>query len=546
MPKAKSRTAKRALPLDAYVRVSKVGGRNGDSFISPDVQRDRIAAWAQARDRKVNALAPELDVSGGTVDRPVLNEAIRRVEEGESGGIVVWRLDRFGRTLIDSLSLIRRIREAGATFASVEDGFDLSTPAGRLAMKVMLSLGEYELERITDTFEESRRRAVGRGLHLTPTVPFGYRRACSRCGADAIEPGNGNRRSRCRACGAEGGGKLEPDPETGPLIAELFDRRANGEGWADLSRWMESTGAKTQRGRSIWSLRALRDIIRNDVYLGVAEHGEFRREGAHEPLVDEPTWRRAQRRGSQTRSRAKEPALLGGLLRCSGCRHVMAAKTQKLADGRLLHQFRCRQAEGHGKGSCQAWASLSGVEALELAEQLRAGLEERAHLRARAARASDYSLAAARTERARATLAEYAADHGLQERIGWEAYQAGFDARTAAVADAETAEERERDQQEAEAVLPEPEHLDQQAWSGYTVEERRSLLASGIGTVFIRRRSSRDEPLVSRIHVRWHGMPAVDLPGKGRRDYTPRPFLFDSPGDVGAPAVQDSQPSGGD
>ena len=455
-------------------------------------------------------------MSGATVDRPVLNEAMRRVEEGESGGIVVYDVKRFGRTLIDSLGLIKRITEAGATFASVQDGFDLSTQGGRLAMRMMLVLAEDELERITANWDEARRRAVERGVHLTATVPFGYRR----------RDDNG----------------LEPDPVNAPVLTELFERRANGEGWSDLSRWMESIGAKTQRGRATWSLRALRDIVRNDVYLGVAEHGQFRREGAHEPLTDEVTWRRAQRRGSQTASRAKEPALLGGLLRCAGCRHVMAAKTQTLADGRLLHYFRCRQADGPGNCSCPAWASLSGVEALDLVEQLRAGLHERARVWAEAAEASSESLAAANTARARATLAEYAADFGLQERIGWEAYQAGLDARASAVAEAKAAEERERDQEEAEATLPEPEHLDEGAWSGYSVEERRLLVRSGIDTVFVRRRASRDDPLAGRVHVRWHGMDPVDLPGKGRRDYAPRPFLFDGPGDIGAPAPQDREP----
>jgi site-specific DNA recombinase len=508
-----------AQPLDAYVRVSQVRGRNGDSFISPDVQRDRIAHWAQAHGRQVNALPPELDVSGKTVDRPVLNEAMRRVEAGESGGIVVYRADRFGRTLIDSLGLIKRITDAGATFASVEDGFDLSTHGGRMAMKMMLVLAEGELERITENWDEARRRAVERGLHLTATVPFGYRR----------RDDNG----------------LEPDPVNGAIATELFERRTVGEGWAELARWLESIGAKTQRGRSQWSLRALRDIIRNDVYLGVAEHGSFRLEGAHEPLTDEQTWRRAQRTGSQTRSRASEPALLGGLLRCAGCRHVMAAKTQKLADGRLLHYFRCRQADGPGNGACQAWASVTGVEALELAEQLRTDLETRAKLRAKASKASGESVAAARTARARATLADYAADHGLQERIGWEAYQAGFDARAAAVEETEAAEGRERDVEEAEAALPDPRHFGYD-WEGVPTEARRARLRSGIDTVFVRRRSSRDEPLADRVHVRWRGMPAVDLPGQGRRDYSPRPFLFDRPDDVGALAPELGEPGSRD
>jgi hypothetical protein len=223
----------------------------------------------------------------------------------------------------------------------------------------------------------------------------------------------------------------------------------------------------------------------------------------------------------------------------------MAARTRKLADGRVLHAFRCRQADGHGKGSCQAWASLSGVEAVKLAERLRRDLQAKAKLRARAIKASNGSLAAAGTARARATLAEYAADYGLHERIGWEAYKAGLDARAAAVEEAEATEEREQDEEEAEAALPDPKHFGDD-WDRVPMETRRSRLQSGIDTVFVRRRSSRDEALAERIHIRWRGMPPVDLPRKGRRDYTPRPFLFDRPDDVGAVSPELGEPGGRD
>src|SRR3954451_8891114 len=158
--------------LDAYVRVSHVRGRSGDSVMSPAVQADRIAAWATAHGHRIAKLHEELDVSGSTVDRPKLNAVMQRIETGETGGVVVFKLDRFGRTLVDSLGLIDRIEQAGGTFASVSDGFDLSTDTGRLGLRVKLSDPQSELERIRGNWAEARERAVGRGLHITATVPF--------------------------------------------------------------------------------------------------------------------------------------------------------------------------------------------------------------------------------------------------------------------------------------------------------------------------------------------------------------------------------------
>src|SRR5206468_166999 len=83
-----------ALPLDAYVRVSDVRGRSGDSFISPKEQEERCRALATARGYKVGDVFSDMDVSGGKMRRPELDRAIARIEEGVSGGIIVAKLDR--------------------------------------------------------------------------------------------------------------------------------------------------------------------------------------------------------------------------------------------------------------------------------------------------------------------------------------------------------------------------------------------------------------------------------------------------------------------
>ena len=63
------------LKLDAYVRVSKVAGRSGSSFISPEVQSQQIERWAQAHGHTLSWHEPELDVSGGSMSRPVFDRS---------------------------------------------------------------------------------------------------------------------------------------------------------------------------------------------------------------------------------------------------------------------------------------------------------------------------------------------------------------------------------------------------------------------------------------------------------------------------------------
>ena len=139
----------------------------------------------------------ELDESGARADRPLLQEAIRRVEAGVSQGVVVAVLDRFGRSLVDSLALIDRIQAAGGTFVAVQNGLDLTTDTGRLVLRLMLSLAEYDLDRIRSNWDAARAHAIARGVHLGPKPPTGYRRLKSgRLRPDPDERSRGQRTVR--------------------------------------------------------------------------------------------------------------------------------------------------------------------------------------------------------------------------------------------------------------------------------------------------------------------------------------------------------------
>ncbi len=120
-----------------YVRVSKVGGRAGDRFLSPKLQHERIQGWCDANGHELAVLVEDLDVSGGRDDRDQLLTLVERVERGHLQGLVVATLDRFGRSLPFAIALIDRIDKAGGQFVSVADGLDTRTPYGRLALNII-------------------------------------------------------------------------------------------------------------------------------------------------------------------------------------------------------------------------------------------------------------------------------------------------------------------------------------------------------------------------------------------------------------------------
>ena len=336
--------------LDAYIRVSQVRGRSGPSFISPTQQRERIEAWIAAFGHERGEIFEELDASGARADRPKLQAAIERIERGESDGIVVAKLDRFGRSLMDGLQLIDRIRDAGGTFASVQDGFDLGTDTGGLVLRIMFSMAEYELDRVRGGWYDARARAVMRGIHPSARTPFGYARK-----RQGTTPGGAPKYV----------GPLLRDPRTGPLVTELYRRRVEQRAsHSELARWLTSLGVPTAAGRTSWSQRGVRDIIANRVYMGIAYASDVENPDAHPALIDRETWRLAQRAGQRTHPRSPHPSPLSGLMRCTGCRYVMRAERRRQARGEVW-AFSCRSVSGAHAWTCHAPAYIAITDELE-------------------------------------------------------------------------------------------------------------------------------------------------------------------------------------
>lgn len=508
------------LRLDVYVRVSQTRGRSGDSFISPVVQRDRAEQWISAFGHRRGKVFEELDQSGGRADRPKLLVAIERVEAGQSDGIVVAKLDRFGRTLVDGIRLVERLQAAGGTFVSVADGFDLTTETGRLVFRIMLSLAEFELDRIRGNWNDAKYRAVARGIHPSAVPPFGYRR--------------------------EGGrGPLIPDPVKAPLVTSLFERRAAGVGYAELGRFLAAQGARTAHGGSNWPQRAVKDIVRNEVYLGVAyartrdpSSGKVIAEGArndaaHAPLTDAETWKQAQRVSTRSEPRGLDPHPLGAVLRCAGCRYGMRPARRTLKGGTIVTDFSCKTAHSAAHG-CSAPARITDRGELTQYVVTRF-VDAIPELAAEATKASP-QLAVAEREAiaARTTFERWRDDARIQEQLGMDQYLAGLNARHERLNQKLVALSQE--QATAQAV-PLPPNVSSIAarWPELSARHRRDLLGAAIKCVFVRQ-SSRFAPIGERVQIIFRGE-AVDLPRRGAKDWHPVPFEFGSDSDASAIGV---------
>ena len=125
-------------PVALYVRVSKRHGQDVRSQL-PDLER-----WATAQDQPVKWYKDKF--SGKTMDRPGWNRLQAAIDTADVSAVVVWRLDRLGRTAKGLTALFHDLREKKINLVSVKDGLDLGTAAGRLMANVLASVAQFETE----------------------------------------------------------------------------------------------------------------------------------------------------------------------------------------------------------------------------------------------------------------------------------------------------------------------------------------------------------------------------------------------------------------
>ena len=451
---------------DGYIRVSRVAGREGESFISPDVQRKKIEAWAELHDVELVHIWEELDQSGAKRDRPMFQLALERCERGETGGIVVAKLDRFARSAVDALEGIKRLNEAGARLVSVEDNFDGSTPMGRFAIGILTLIAELELERIKESWSTAVRTAVERGVHISATPPAGY-----------------TREKR------QGLVRVEPDAS---VIAEAFRKRALGASWTQLADYLTENGVRSSKGNTAWSVTGARGLLLNRVYLGEARSGSVTNPAGHEPVVTQAEFDAVQ----STSTLYKQPdgsvaskALLGGLVRCASCGFTLKiAGNKNPHTGVSFPSYYCRGRSA--KGMCPERATIRASYLDNYVEaQVLAALKDEDGLLAQAVHASQQIEEAQReVEAAEHELVLYL-ETDLVSAIGQAAFGQGVRARQETLDKARERLAALRAQTVVADELLSGDLLE--AWPELSIPEKRQLLHGLLAKVMLIRSDGR-------------------------------------------------------
>lgn len=351
LDKTDTKTMVRKLRCAVYTRKSSEDGLEQE-FNSLHAQRETCGAYiASQRSEGWVLVRDEYDdggISGGTLERPALQRLLTDIEDGLVDVVVVYKIDRLSRSLIDFSKLVEVFDRNGVTFVSVTQSFNTTTSMGRLMLNVLLSFAQYERELTAERIRDKVRASRMKGMWMGGPAPFGY----------AVK----NR-------------KLVIEEEDAKHLRWIFARFLELGSCTELARDIAKHGIRTKRGNRI-DKKALYRMLNNRVYIGEAVHKGESYPGEHEAIIDRATWDKVHAiltdspRTRAARTRAQTPALLKGLIYGPDGAAFSPSHTRK--GGKLYRYYVSQTLLKHGAGACPVGRVSAGEIEAAVIDQLRA------------------------------------------------------------------------------------------------------------------------------------------------------------------------------
>ena len=285
----------RRLRCAIYTRKSSEEGLEQE-FNSLHAQREsceafiasqRSEGWALVRDQYDDG-----GISGGTLERPGLKQLLADIEDGLIDVVVVYKIDRLSRSLMDFSKLVEVFDRNGVTFVSVTQSFNTTTSMGRLTLNILLSFAQFEREVTAERIRDKVKASRMKGMWMGGYVPLGY-----------------DVRDR----------KLVVNGEEAAKVCMVFERFVEVGSATVLAKELRHDGFRNKQGTLI-DKGYLYRLLKNRVYRGEAMHKGKAYPGEHEAIIDQRLWDQVHDilgespRKRANNSRTQTPALLKGLI----------------------------------------------------------------------------------------------------------------------------------------------------------------------------------------------------------------------------------------
>ena len=218
-----------------YIRVSTE--EQATDGVSLAAQREKLHAYSDLYDLELVEIIEDAGESGKSLNRPGLQKALAAIRLGKADGLLVAKLDRLSRSVVDWNTLITNYfgERAGKQLFSVTDSIDTRTAAGRLVLNVLMSVSQWEREVIGERTRDALQHKIRNGERCGK-IRFGYRLA-------------------------DDGTTLRPVPEEQQAIQLIHKLRAEGESLRNIAAELERRKVLTKNGKNTWKHSAIIRIL---------------------------------------------------------------------------------------------------------------------------------------------------------------------------------------------------------------------------------------------------------------------------------------------
>jgi len=327
-----------------YTRKSTEEGLDQE-FNTLDAQREGAEAYIKSQAAEGWTCVPDHfddgGFSGGTMDRPALKRLMTQIEAGQIDCVVVYKVDRLSRSLLDFARMMEVFERRGISFVSVTQQFNTATSMGRLILNVLLSFAQFEREMISERTRDKIAATRRKGKWSGGAPILGY---------DVVDR------------------KLQINEPEAAIVRQMFElyleRNSLLAVVQELGRrnWTSKiwqTRKEIQRGGRTFTKTSLRQLLINVTYAGKVRHKTEVFEGEHAAIVDDDLFGKVQTALHDNAATRRLPAggatalLLRGLLRCASCQCAMSS-SYATRGARRYRYYLCTNAQKRGWDACPA------------------------------------------------------------------------------------------------------------------------------------------------------------------------------------------------
>ncbi len=326
-----------------YTRKSTDEGLEKE-FNSLDAQREAGEAFvASQRHRGWTCLPDRYDdggFSGGNVNRPALKRLEADIEAGKVDVVVVYKIDRLSRSIMDFGKLLTLFERHHVEFASVTQDINTASSSGRMMLNILMTFAQYEREIITERIRDKVAAAKKKGMNTGGVPPMGYV-------SDPITH------------------RLVVKEDEAETVRRIFDDYLRLGSARDVAAGLEADGIRTRvltsrRGRVTgggpFTAALVYAVLSNPLYIGRVRHHDKTYPGEHEAIVDKKIWDAAQKLLAENLrydgKRQKRVTPLGGLVWCGCCGGPMKENFSLRGGTRRYRYFVCGRDAKRLKSTC--------------------------------------------------------------------------------------------------------------------------------------------------------------------------------------------------